>query len=131
MEYIKVKPIQGYTSKQRCEEMNKELWGISRPSNIKLSTDVTSKLFGELELLDGSYALEIDQEHVITVHKDLSITGLSNLFPDLTEVERNKLISFIENSTSFPFKDIIPSGTTVYTFEQLVEQQLLTPSSEI
>lgn len=131
MKYIIIKPIDGYDSKQRCEAMNKELWHISRPSTVKEEDDVTSKLFGEIELTSGEYSLHIDENYEIVVNDNLNIDALVALFPELTEVEKNELVSYIENSDSFLFKNIIPQGTNLYTFQEMLDLGLLEEIEEI
>ncbi len=131
MKYIIIKPIEGYNSKQRCEAMNKELWNISRPATVKQQDDITSKLFGEVELTSGEYSLHIDEDYEIVVNDSLNVDALVALFPELTELEKNGLVSYIENSESFLFKNIIPQGTNLYTYEEMLDLGLLEEIEEI
>lgn len=131
MKYIIIKEIEGYTSQQRCDAINKELWNITRPPNIKSQDDITSKVFSEEELLDGDYALYVDENYIIVVHSEYSADNLLDLYPNMSLEERNNLINYIENNTSFPYKDIIPQGTKLYTFDELVQLKLLEESEII
>tara|TARA_R100000951_G_C2616871_1_gene173079 strand:- start:139 stop:534 length:396 start_codon:yes stop_codon:yes gene_type:complete len=131
MKYIIIKPIDGYDSKQRCEAMNKELWHISVPLTVKKQDDVTSKLFGEVELTSGEYSLHIDEDCEIVVNDSLNIDALVSLFPELTEVEKNGLAAYIENSESFLFKNIIPEGTNLYTYQEMLDLGLLIEIEEL
>ena len=131
MKYIIIKPIDGYDSKQRCEAINKELWHISRPLEIKEEDDVTSKLFSEIDLTSGEYSLHIDEDYEIVVNDSLNVDALVALFPELTEVEKNGLVAYIENSESFLFKNIIPQGTNLYTYEQMLDLGLIEEIEEL
>jgi len=131
MKYIIIKPIDGYDSKQRCEAINKELWHISRPLEIKEEGDVTSKLFSEIDLTSGEYSLHIDEDYEIVVNDSLNVDALVALFPELTEVEKNGLVAYIENSESFLFKNIIPQGTNLYTYEQMLDLGLIEEIEEL
>lgn len=125
MVYIKINTIEGYTSKERCEAINKELYAIKRPHSVRGESDVTNKVFSEIELTDGSYAMLVDLDYVFKVHKDRNITPLANLFPELTKEERDGLVDFIEENNEFQFKYIVPSGTSTYTKEQLITEGLI------
>ena len=131
MKYIIIKPIDGYDSKQRCEAINKELWHISRPLEIKEEGDVTSKLFSEIDLTSGEYALHIDEDYEIIVNDSLNIDALVALFPELTESEKNGLVAYIENSDSFLFKNIIPQGTNLYTYQEMLDLGLIEEIEEL
>jgi hypothetical protein len=131
MKYIIIKPIDGYDSKQLCEAMNKELWHISVPATVKQEDDVTSKLFGEVELTSGEYSLHIDEDYEIVVNDSLNVDALVALFPELTEVEKNGLVAYIESSDSFLFKNIIPQGTNLYTYQEMLDLGLLEEIEEL
>jgi hypothetical protein len=125
MVYIRILPITGYTSKQRCEAINKELYAIKRPYTVRSERDVTSKVFSEVEYLDGTWGMVVDLDYVFRVHPDRDIDPLAALFPELTEMETAGLVSFIESSDSFPFDYIIPANVKKYTKAELIEEGLL------
>jgi hypothetical protein len=126
MKYIRILPITGYTSKDRCEAINKELYAIKRPYSVRSEKDVTNKVFKETQFTDGTWGMEVDLDYVFRVHKDRNIEPLAALFPELTEQERGGLVSFIESNDSFHFKYIIPANVKKYTKAELIEEGLLT-----
>jgi hypothetical protein len=126
MAYIKIVPISGMNSQARCEAINKELFAITRPYAVRNENDVTNKVFGEIRLSDGVWALDADLEYIFTVHPQRNIQPLAALFPDLSPTEKGQLIGFIENSQRFVFKYIITSGTVLYNREQLIADGLIT-----
>jgi hypothetical protein len=101
MVYLRILPISNYTSKERCEAINKELYAIKRPYTVRSESDVTSKVFSEVEYLDGTWGMLVDLDYVFRVHPDRDIEPLAALFPELTEQERAGLVSFIDSSSSF------------------------------
>jgi len=128
MAFIKIVPITGMSSQARCEAINQELWAIERPYTVRTIGDVTDKVFTELGLNDGTWALDADLEYVFKVHPQRNINALAALFPDLSQTEKSQLIGFIESSQTFVFKYIITQGTTIYTREQLIADGLITES---
>lgn len=124
-QYIKVLPQAGLTSEQRAIAISRELFRIQRPINQQ--NDATLYLFGWVKhpTRDPNYtdtvntALQIDTNQVIYVHPDNDLTNLIALFPELSQAEKDTLVSYIENSASFQFKYIVPSGVTIYSEEQM------------
>jgi hypothetical protein len=124
MRYIKVKPDSTRTSYERALEISKELFNISRPVAIKDEHDETQYLFGWIEhpnpIDDITTALCInDINQIIPVHSDKDLTALIALFEDLTQQEKDALAGYISSQQSFPFANIIPSNTQVYTEEEM------------
>jgi vacuolar-type H+-ATPase subunit F/Vma7 len=124
MQYIKVRPDSTRTSYERALEISKELFNISRPVTIKGEHDATQYMFGWIEhpnpIDNVTTALCIDDiNQIIPVHPDKDLTALIALFEDLTEQERDSLASYISSQQSFPFVNIIPSNTQVYTEEEM------------
>jgi len=64
-------------------------------------------------------ALQVDTAYTIPVHPLATLERLVSLFPELTDTERINLQSYIFNSAAFPFGAIVPSTTTVRTFEEM------------
>ena len=126
-QYIKVLPQAGLTSEQRAIAISRELFRIQRP--IDQQSDATLYLFGWVNYptKDPNYtdtvnvALEVDLNQVIYVHPDNDLTNLIALFPELSEAEKEALVDYIENSASFQFMYIVPSGVKVYTYEEMKE----------
>jgi len=50
-----------------------------------------------------------------------TLERLISLMTELTEIEVRELSSYVLNSQSFPFGAIVPSTTTVRTYEEMVE----------
>jgi len=124
MQYIKVKPDSTRTSYERALEISKELFNISRPLPIKDEHDATQYLFGWIEhpspIDNITTALCIDDiNQIIPVHPDKDLTALIALFEDLTQQERDALAGYISSQQSFPFANIIPSDTQVFTHEEM------------
>jgi hypothetical protein len=124
MKYIKVNPDSTRTSYERALEISKELFNISRPVAVKDEHDATQYLFGWIEhpnpIDNITTALCIDDiNQTIPVHPDKDLTALIALFEELTQQERDALAGYISSQQSFPFANIIPSNTQVYTQEEM------------
>jgi len=124
MQYIKVNPDSTRTSYERALEISKELFNISRPVAVKDEHDATQYLFGWIEHPNPidhiTTALCIDDiNQTIPVHPDKDLTALVALFEELTQQERDALAGYISSQQSFPFANIIPSNTQVYTQEEM------------
>ena len=124
MQYIKVKPDSKHTSYQRALEISKELFNISRPVAIKDEHDETQYLFGWIEHPNpidiATTALCIDNiNQIIPVHPDKDLTALIALLEDLTQQEKDALAGYISSQQSFPFANIIPSSTQLFTHEEM------------
>jgi len=129
MRYIKVIPQAGLTSAQRAQAISYELFAISRPPQVRSEEDVTSYLFGWVKFPDGSdaaylpvvvdAALEVDENTIIPVHPDNDLTNLIALFPELSQAEKDALSAYIQSQQSFPFVNIVPSETKLFTREEM------------
>lgn len=135
--YIKVLPQAGLTSGDRAIAISRELFRIQRP--IDQQSDATLYLFGWVNhpTKDPNYtdtvnvALEVDLNQVIYVHPDNDLTNLIALFPELSEAEKEALVDYIENSASFQFMYIVPSGVKVYTYEEMKEDGWFPENEEL
>jgi len=120
MNYIIVLPEGVLTSQQRAEAISRELYCITRPRQIQTPDQADAKVFGVIAHPDGvQHALQVDTGYVIPVHPLATLERLVALFPELTEQERLNLQSYIFANHSFPFGNIVPSTTTVRTFEEM------------
>lgn len=125
MAYIKVLPQAGLTSEERAIAITRELFRIQRP--IDQQNDATLYLFGWVKhpTQDPNYtevvdtALQVDVNQIIYVHPDNDLTNLIALFPELSQAERDALVSYIISSASFEFRYIVPSGVTIYSEQQM------------
>lgn len=133
MKYMPVEPYGEWTSAERAELINHELYNLSRPITVKQPTDVTNKLFAEITHPDtDQVALQVDEDYVIKIHPDKNISNLQNLFANLSEEELNGLSAYIDSLTTtvdeegntsstwgtLRFGDIIPSTSVVLTQEE-------------
>ena len=136
-QYIKVLPQAGLTSEERAIAISRELFRIQRP--IDQQNDATLYLFGWIKhpTKDPNYidtvnaALQIDTNQVIYVHPDNNLTNLIALFPELSQAEKDALVSYIESSASFEFRYIVPSGVTIYSEEQIKKDGWLPEPEEL
>jgi hypothetical protein len=127
MVFIKVLPQGGLTSEQRSEQISYELWAISRPPSIRNTNDITKYIFGWCKhpTQDPNYseivntALHVDVNYIIKVHPENSLTNLINLFPELSQQEKDNLSNYIKSQQSFPFGNIIPQGVKVFSYDEM------------
>jgi len=118
--YIIVLPIDTLTSAQRAEAITRELYCITTPRAIQEPYQHDGKVFGIVTHPDGvQAALQVDTAYTIPVHPLATLERLVSLFPELSEAERLNLQAYIFANQSFPFGNIIPSTTTVRTFEEM------------
>ena len=125
--YIIITEIEGYSSHERCVEINNALFNITRPLKDKRNEDITGKVFQEVELLDGRWALKIAQSWKIKVADKHNIKHLITLFPDIPDAEKKALAQLIKDNKAkdFKFLEIIPLGTTLYTLDEIINLGLL------
>lgn len=109
-----IHPIQGMTALQRAEAISAELYAISQPPKLRQPEAATSYLFS-WEEIEAGVVLNGDVDYVIPVHPAKDLAPLVALFPDLSQQEKEQLTAYINNSQSFKFGDIIPSGATIVT----------------
>jgi hypothetical protein len=120
MGYIIVLPQGVLNSKERAEAITRELYCITTPRNVQQPYQADGTVFGVVIHPDGiQAALQVDTAYTIPVHPLATLERLVSLFPELTDTERINLQSYIFNSAAFPFGAIVPSTTTVRTFEEM------------
>lgn len=120
MTYMYIGAIDGYTPTERTKAISRELFNISRPLSLKSENDKTEYLFDWKEHPTAPYcALVVDKEYIVKVHPSNNLDALVALFPELTDTEKNNLAGYIQMSSSFPFKNIMPSTSNVLTAQQL------------
>lgn len=118
--YIIVLPIDTLGSEQRAQAITRELYCITAPRAVQEPYQADGTVFGLVAHPDGEqYAMQVDTDYVIPVHPLATLERLVALFPELTEQERLNLQSYIFANHSFPFGNIVPSTTTVRTFEEM------------
>lgn len=120
--YIIVLPEGVLSSADRAKRISRELYCVTSPLAIQEPYQKDEQVFGLVEHPDGvQYALEVNTEYNIPVHPLATLERLISLMTELTEVEVRQLSSYVLNSASFPFGAIVPSTTTVRTYEEMVE----------
>jgi len=118
--YIIVLPIDTLGSEQRAQAITRELYCITTPRAIQEPYQHDGKVFGIVTHPDGvQAALQVDTAYTIPVHPLATLERLVSLFPELSEAERLNLQAYIFANQSFPFGNIVPSTTTVRTFEEM------------
>ena len=118
--YIIVLPEGVLTSKERAEAITRELYCITTPRSVQEPYQQDGTVFGLVAHPDGiQYAMQVDTDYVIPVHPLATLERLVSLFPELTDTERMNLQAYIFANHSFPFGNIVPSTTTVRTFEEM------------
>ena len=130
MQYIIVQPEGILSSPQRAALISRELYCITRPVHLQRPDEAEFNVFGIIHHEDGRAALVVDLDYVIPVHPLATLERLVSLFPELTDTERMNLQAYIFANHSFPFGNIVPSTTTVRTFEEMEELGWF-PSDEV
>ena len=119
MQYIIVQPEGILSSPQRAALISRELYCITRPVHLQRPDEAEFNVFGVIHHEDGRAALVVDTDYIIPVHPLATLERLVCLFPELTDTERMNLQAYIFANQSFPFGNIVPSTTTVRTFEEM------------
>lgn len=120
MGYIIVLPEGVLTSQERAQAITRELYCITTPRAIQEPYQHNGTVFGIVTHPDGvQCALQVDTAYNIPVHPLATLERLVALFPELTDTERLILQAYIFANKEFPFGNIVPSTTTVRTFEEM------------
>lgn len=115
VKYLEIIPKAGLTSQERADEINAELYDISRPDSVS-SGDTTNAMFSVVHK-EGLNSIMIATNAFIPVHPDKDLTRLIELFPDLSEAEIAGLSGYIDSQKGIHFFDILPSNTKEITKE--------------
>ena len=120
--YIIVLPESVLSSAERAKRISRELYCVTSPLAIQEPYQKDEQVFGLVEHPDGvQFALQVDTEYNIPVSPLATLERLISLMTELTEIEVRQLSRDVLNSQSFPFGAIVPSTTTVRTYEEMVE----------
>ena len=120
MGYIIVLPEGVLSSQERAQAITRELYCITTPRAVQEPYQQDGTVFGIVTHPDGvQCALQVDTDYIIPVHPLATLERLVALFPELTDTERINLQAYIFANNSFPFGNIVPSTTTVRTFEEM------------
>ena len=130
--YIIVLPEGTLTSEKRAKSITRELYNITTPLAVQQPYQRDGTVFGVVSHPDGiQHALQVDTEYTIPVHEQATLEKLVSLFPELTDVERFNLQSYVLNSDSFPFGAIVPSTTTIRDQQHMIDNGWFPAEEEI
>ena len=120
--YLEIIPKAGLTSQERADEINAELYDISRPDSISAG-DTTNAMFSVVHK-EGLNSIMVADNSFIPVHPDKDLAPLVSLFPDLTQGEINGLVAYINSQNGIHFYDILPSNTKEITKQYFEDNYL-------
>lgn len=119
--YLPVEPITGYTSAERAEAINAEVWSLRRPDSVKSPNDVTRYYYGTItHPTTGQVAIVGDTTEQIRVHQSVDMTNMIALMPEVPQSEKDQLVAYIDANRggTVLFGNLVPS-----TSEQLTESE--------
>ena len=119
--YIIVLPEGVLLSEQRAKRISRELYCVTAPLATQEPYQHDGQVFGIVEHPDGvQFALQVDTEYNIPVSPLSTLERLISLMTEMSETEVRQLSAYVLNSQSFPFGAIVPSTTTVRTYDEMV-----------
>ncbi len=113
--------MEGMTSEERAKEVSHELWRIRRPASVASPDEITQYVFGWIEHpVTGQFAISATDDYMLRVHPDHApaLDILWVLFPQVPESEKEQLRQYIDANSEVLFVNIIPSTSTVLTYEE-------------
>ena len=127
MNYIVISNEVDGTSAERAENINRELYKISRPANDP--NDGTLYMFGTYEDGLGNVAIGYEDTDKIPVHELADVTPLKQtLIYSASETELNNLEAYLlsKKGSFIYFKDIIPSSIIIRDYAYMVANGFIT-----
>jgi hypothetical protein len=118
---LPVEAMEGMTSEERAKEVSHELWRIRRPASVAAPDEITQYVFGWIEHpVTGQFAISATDDYMLRIHPDHApaLDILWVLFPQVPESEKEQLRQYIDANSEVPFVNIIPSTSTVLTYEE-------------
>jgi hypothetical protein len=118
---LPVEAMEGMTSEERAKEVSHELWRIRRPASVASPDEITQYVFGWIEHpVTGQFAISATDDYMLRVHPDHApaLDILWVLFPQVPESEKEQLRQYIDANSEVLFVNIIPSTSTVLTYEE-------------
>lgn len=110
--------IADMTSAERADAINREVWSLRRPDSVKSADDITRHHHAMItHPTTGQVAIIGDTTEEIRVHQDVDLTALIALLPEVPQVEKDGLVSFINANRggTVTFGNLIPSTSTQLT----------------
>ena len=121
--YLPVEPIEGMTSGERADALDRECWRLYRPDSIKNPNDVTRRLFPEVTHPDTEQVAIIGQtDEQVYISPEVDLTNLLALLPEVPQTEKDLLVTYIEiNKGDYvPFENLVPSTSVQLTEAEAV-----------
>lgn len=116
--YLPVEPVTGYTSAERAEAINAEVWSLRRPDSVKSPNDVTRFYYPTItHPTTGQVAIVGDTTEQVKIHQDVDMTNMIALMPEVPQSEKDQLVAYIDANRggTVPFGTFIPSTSTQLT----------------
>ena len=113
--------IEGMTSAERAEAIDREVWRLRRPLSVQSPNDITQFYYPRITHPDtGQVAIVGQTDEEVRIHPDVDLTDLLELLPEVPQEEKDGLVMFIDANRggSVPFGQLIPSTSTQLTQEE-------------
>ena len=129
--YLPVEPIEGMTSAERADAMNRETWNLYRPDSIKNPNDVTRHAFPEITHPETSQVAIVGQtDEQVYISPEVDLTRMLELLPEVPQVEKDQLVAYVEVSKGsyIPFSTLIPSSSAQLTEAEAIAGGWIEPN---
>ena len=113
--------IEGMTSAERAEAIDREVWRLRRPLSVQSPNDITQFYYPRITHPEtGQVAIVGQTDEEVRIHPDVDLTDLLELLPEVPQEEKDGLVMFIDANRggSVPFGQLIPSTSTQLTQEE-------------
>jgi len=110
--------IEGMTSAERAEAIDREVWRLRRPLSVQSPNDITQFYYPRITHPEtGQVAIVGQTDEEVRIHPDVDLTDLLELLPEVPQEEKDGLVMFIDANRggSVPFGQLIPSTSTQLT----------------
>lgn len=109
--------IEGMTSGERAEAIDREVWCLRRPAALQLPQDTKFYYPRITHPTTGQVAIVGQTDEEVRIHPDVDLTDLLALLPEVPQEEKDGLVMFIDanRGSSVPFGQLIPSTSTQLT----------------
>ena len=110
--------IEGMTSAERAEAIDREVWRLRRPLSVQSPNDITQFYYPRITHPEtGQVAIVGQTDEEVRIHPDVNLTDLLELLPEVPQEEKDGLVMFIDANRggTVPFGQLIPSTSTQLT----------------
>ena len=110
--------IEGMTSAERAEAIDREVWRLRRPLSVQSPNDITQFYYPRITHPEtGQVAIVGQTDEEVRIHPDVDLTDLLALLPEVPQEEKDGLVMFIDANRggTVPFGQLIPSTSTQLT----------------